>query len=74
LTDWVKGKGERRLTYKQTAEDVYGLCWALKDIGIKKGNTIASLGFNSVEVFEMVLSSYFLGHEFGCQNPILSED
>lgn len=73
LVDWVKGKGERRLTYKQTAEDVYRLCWAPKDLGVKKGDMVALIGFNSVEGCEMVLSSFFGGWAYGCQNPMLPE-
>jgi acyl-coenzyme A synthetase/AMP-(fatty) acid ligase len=74
LIDWVSGKGERRLTYKQVTEDVYRLCWALKDLGMRKGDMAATLGYNSIELLETVLGSSFIGYVFGCQNPDLPDD
>ena len=74
LIDWVSGKGERRFTYKQVTEDVYRLCWALKDFGVKKGDMAALLSYNVIEGFEAVLGGSFKGYVFGCQNPDLPED
>lgn len=74
LVDWVTGKGERRLTYKQVAESVYKLCWAMRDIGVKKGDTVAIIGYNLIEGIEVVIASTFMGFVFGWQNPDLPDD
>lgn len=74
LIDWVSGKGERRLTYKQVAEDVYRLCWGLKNIGVSKGDVAAIIGYNTVESMEVVLGASLIGLVFSCQNPDLPED
>jgi acyl-coenzyme A synthetase/AMP-(fatty) acid ligase len=74
LIDWASGKGERRFTYKQTAENVYRLCWALKDLGLKKGDMVTSLAYGSIEMWEVMLSNFFTGYVYGCQNPDLPDD
>jgi acyl-coenzyme A synthetase/AMP-(fatty) acid ligase len=74
LIDWVTGDGKRRLSYKETAEEVYKLCWALKDRGIKKGDMVATLSYGSVEQTLVCIGATLIGYVIGPQNPDLPDD
>lgn len=74
LIDWVTGKGKRRLTYAQVAEDVYKLCRAMKGIGVKKGDMVAIVGYNLIEGLEVIHSSTLSGWAYGWQDPGLPDE
>lgn len=73
LVDWVKGKGERRLTYKETGDEVYKLIWALKDRGVEKGDMVTIIGYNLLEGLFVALASTYTGFVYSWQNPELPD-
>lgn len=74
LIDWITGKGEKRLTYSQTAQNVYKICRALDGAAVQKGDIVAIIGYNIIEGIEVVIGSTLIGYIYGWQNPDLPED
>ncbi len=53
--------GERRLTYRQLNRRVNRLSWALKGLGLAKGDRLAMLSLNRLEFVEVIMAAAKLG-------------
>lgn len=74
IIDWMDGNGERRLTWRHTVDDIYKLCQAFKDLGVKKGDVVNVVGYDHIATFEVILGNLFTGYIVAQQNPDLPDD